>query len=159
MATLESNYDPFRSLRFYEELEVDPYATSEEISEKLQELSDKMEQMSDAEKAERMVFFQELVKTLKSPRNRVLANMLILDANNTRDVLKQLARLPENLKIDSLKMPPLDVSSILTEGESEDMAKVDFEDVEEDASLNIDLEAVEELLKQQPQPRHVTFES
>jgi hypothetical protein len=159
MATLEPEYDPFRRLGFYEELDVDPYASSEEINAKLEELSERMEEMSDADKAQRMGFFQDLMKTLKSPRNRVLANMLILDANNTRDVLKRLAKLPENLHIDSLKMPPLDVSSILTEGENEDIARVDFQDVEEDASLEIDLDAVRDLLKQEPQPRHVTFES
>lgn len=159
MSMLQPQFDPFRQAGIYEEVGVDPYASADEVNLRLQAMAADLEQLSDADKAAKIGNFQDAVKKLKSPRNRVLLNCLLIDKLNTDHVVNLLARLPENLRIDTLKLPPLDVSSIVIEGENEEIAQVDFKDVAEDASLNLDLQAVNELLRRQHEPRHVTFES
>ncbi len=159
MSQLEPECDPFLKRAIYDEIGVDPYANTEKVNERLQVMAAELEEMSDAEKAQRIGIFQEAMKILKSPRNRVLINTLILDPIHTERVVEQLSKLPQNLNVDGLKMPPLDVSSIFVEGESTEIAKVDFSDVEEDTSLELDLGEIKEMLNQQPEPRHVSFDS
>ncbi|OVE81032.1 hypothetical protein BVY04_04265 [bacterium M21] len=159
MSMLSPEFDPFRKQALYDDLEIDAYADAETINARLEEVGKELEGLPDAERAKRSATFQEALKKLKNPRDRTLLNAMCLDKVNVNHLVNELTQRADNLDIKNLKMPPLDVSSIMFEGENEEIAKVDFQDVDTDPDLELDTHDVEQLLNDEPIYRHVTFDS
>ena len=159
MPKIPNEYDPFAQTTLYEELGLDPYADSETVNERLQEFAAEMESLPDKEKNAKMAVFQQAMKKLKSPRNRVPLNMLIPDKLWKELLQKQFSEAESGLQISDLKMPSMDVSSILTEGDLLEFVEADFKKPELPATLQVDHEELEKELKAEAVPRYISFEA
>ncbi len=155
MPMLDEKYDPFRQMVIYDELGIEPFAPMAEVAASLQRISARFEALPDHERAG----FQERIDSLGDLFRRVLLNTLILDPFNSKHIRELLAKLPENRRADNMKMPELDISRVFREGEDAEIAQVDFKDVKQDPELEADLDSIKELLKTQPEPRQISFES
>ena len=155
MAMLDDKYDPFRQTVIYDELGLNPFAPMDEVNTRLKRLAAKLDTLS----AEEAAALRETMDSLNNLHSRVLLNTLALDWINSKHLLELLAKLPENRRADNMKMPELDISRVFREGEDAEIAEVDFKDVKQDPELEADLDTIKELLKTQPEPRHISFES
>jgi len=160
MPMLPAKFDPFQRRNVYQELGLDPYAPIEEISDRLEALSKELEALPDSDdKQARVTNFQEAVRIVKTPRQRVLANALIPDPLNRKHLAELLRRVTEHARAGEKGLPPLDLAQVLLEGADEEMAQADFHDVDTIDALEINLDEVNQLLRAQPEPRHLAFES
>ena len=136
----------------YNELGLSPFASSSEIADKLKTLNeDQINRLKSK--------FPEQFEMLDSPAKRVLINALLLDPVNSRHIIELLSSLPGNLRDEEMKMPDLDIKDVIKEGESLAFAQKDFQDVEFDAELEIDMDVIEALLKTRAEPKIIKFDS
>lgn len=155
MAMFDDKYDPFQQTVIYDEFGIEPFAPMGEVTASLKRISATLEALPAHERAG----FRERIDSIGDLFLRVLLNTLILDPLNSKHIRELLAKLPENRRADNMKMPELDISRVFREGENAEIAEVDFKDVEKDPELEADLDSIKELLKTQPEPRHISFES
>lgn len=159
MAKIPKEYDPFAQPSLYDELGLDPYADTETVNERLQAFAGELEALPDKEKNAKMAVFQQAMKKLKNPRNRVPVNILIPDKLCKPLLLTQFSEAEQSLQVSDLKMPSMDVSSILTEGDLLEFAQADFREIELPDTLTVDHEELERELKAEAVPRYISFES
>ncbi len=161
MPELPPDYDPFARKSVYARLKVDAYSPDYHIKARLEELEEELKKL-DADSQEHTdleAALEEAGRLLDNPRRRVLANALELDRLNAQNVIQQLAALPDERRADDLRLPDLNISEVFVEGASPELARGDFQDVQRDDDMQLDLHAVEEILRRIPEPRHVSFES
>ena len=159
MPKIPSKYDPFAQTSLYDELGLDPYADSEAVNARLQEFAVELESLPDKEKNAKIAIFQQTMKKLKNARNRVPLNILIPDKLWKPLLQQQFNEAEKGLQISDLKMPSMDVSSILTEGDLLEFVAADFKDPELPDTLKVDHEELERELKAEAVPRYISFES
>ena len=152
MADINKKDNPLARTSVYEKLGINPFASTNEIKEKLSSLS---EQELEAIQSE----FPTEIQFLDAPAKRVMINALLLDPVNSRHIIDLLSNLPGNLRDDDMHMPQIDVKHIIKEGESFDIAKQDFRDVEKDPELEIDMSVIESLLKNKTEAKVIKFDS
>lgn len=152
MARLSEQNNPFKRRTLYEILDIPPYADNEAVSARLEQLMNEMEALPEEKRSRHLPALQEALKTVKSTRLRVLVNALLLDRLNHRravEILRHTGKLDE----DQLKLPELDFSQVLVEGESLEIASQDFKDVPTLDELELDLKAINEILLSEPPER------
>ncbi len=159
MPKLSPNYDPFQKETIYTRLDLTAYSPAYEVRAKIEELEGKLSAATEEERSALEALIEEAHNLIDSPGQRVLANILELDPLHSQNIIKQLAQLPDEVRADDLTMQSVDVARILTEGESPEIAAVDFSDVERDSAFETDLETIRDLLRKLPEPRHVSFDS
>ena len=99
----------------------------------------------------------EHIKTLKTRRQRVQVNALILDRIDVRTIQSRLKNLP-NLQSENVTLPPPSLAQVLTEGTSNELADLDFPESERDPELQIDVAEIAELQRRRT-PRHIVFDN
>jgi hypothetical protein len=159
MPKMPEEYDPFVQQTIYDELELKPYADMETVNARLQEIAAELEEMPDNKKDAAMATFQMAMKKLKSPKNRIPVNLLIPDCRDDALLATQLDAAVMELSVDDQKMPSMEPSSILLEGEMEEFAQEDFQDEPPMAELQVDLDALKEELRKEAVPRYISFET
>ncbi len=140
-------YDPFTVARIYEELELHPYASMETVTRRLEEFSKHLDTLPDEEKSQKMELFQNAVKNLKSPRNRVFLNLLIADPFPMEYVLKLLDNFHKTLRLDELETPPISPAYAVLEGVAREFREDSAQIVPEIPELSLSEDEISETLR------------
>ena len=152
MADINDQNNPLARASIYQKLGINPFASTSEIKDKLNRLSKEELEALESE-------FPSELQYLDAPAKRVMINALLLDPVNSRHIIDLLSSLPGNLRDEDLHMPQIDVKHIIKEGESVDIAKQDFRDIEKDPELEIDMSVIESLLKNKTETKVIKFDS
>ena len=159
MSGIKDKYNPFIHT-IYDELNVDPYCSTDELEMNLDILVERFEELSKVEQDEQMADFQNTLQLLKTPRLRILLNALILDKVNVKYILNILGSLQETeLSDGNYRMPNQGLEQLLIEGESLELANSDFEDIESISELEINFQEIKTVLHQIPETRYFVFDS
>ena len=159
MPKMPKEYDPFAQQNIYEELGIEPYADADAVNERLQAVAAELEEMPDSKKDTAMATFQMAMKQLKNPKNRIPVNLLIKDDRDDALLSKQLQYAVAELSVDDLKMPSMDVSSVLVEGEVEAFAADDLRNEPPIPELDLDQDVLKRELRDEAVPRYISFET
>ena len=151
MSDAQNNNHPLGWKLIYDQLNISPFASTTEIQAKLKSMTD--DELNSLKSA-----FPDQYVMLDSPAKRILINALILDPVNSRHIIDLLSNMPGNLRDSDMKMPELDVNHIVKEGESLEVAQKDFQDIQLDPELEIDMSVIESLLKRRPEPKKIKFD-
>jgi hypothetical protein len=153
MPVLPDDRNPFARPTLYDELDIRPYADSDELNQRLQQVAVQLEKLPESERKHRSEILQDASKTLRGTRLRVLVNAMLLDPINSRRLTELLRQLGE-LTPDQLQLPELDISQVVIEGESIEMAQQDFKPVSEEPSLMIALQGMAEMASKRTPEKH-----
>jgi len=113
--------------------------------------------LPEDERVAKTAQLQEHIKALKTRRQRVQVNALILDRIDVRTIQSRLKSLPD-LQAENVTLQPPSLAQVLVEGTSDEIVDLDFPESERDPDLQIDLAEIAELQRRRT-PRHIVFDN
>ena len=152
-----SNPSSLEPPSIYDELGLEPTASDEEISARFETVMAAISSLPEDERVAKAAQLQAHIKTLKTRRQRVQVNALILDRIDVRTIQSRLKNLPD-LQSENVTLPPPSLAQVLAEGTSNELADLDFPEPEWDPELQIDVAEIAELQRRRT-PRHIVFDN
>jgi hypothetical protein len=137
MPKLKDEINPFAGENIYERLGVSPYASDDEITERLEVLNSEIDELPKREKEQMGELIQQAVALVKSRAQRVKSSALILNNIAGNELAERLESLPKLADAHAARLPEIDISQVLIEGAMKEIAATDFRDVQPNQQLEL----------------------
>ncbi len=160
MPVLPEKKHPFKKkfISIYDELDIEPSATEEEVSERLGKLTSEITSFSDEAKTARMNELQAMIDFFKDPKQRVQINALILDKVDVRSIMSQIKDLP-SLANTKIGPPKTDLSRVLLEGRNRELSEEDFRSLEKNPDFEFDFDEANRIIDKMPIECQIVYEN